>query len=213
MRMPPPAPKPASWVQTRCRGTAPRSAQTSLLEPTPRACSSSALPMAEVRFLEPLFQIHSNPSPPPSFFSVLLKTHSRLLQSLSHPTHPRPSLLMCCVSHSPLSPTPSCLASHPQHPFTFTSSLFTATFVLHQTPHSLPEEHNSRWAPRSPTYADISAHFAAAAAPHPSSDLCRLSQPPKLTFSRDLAHGRLCRQAFRKPKCCLHLPEVCLGQL
>lgn len=119
----------------------------------------------------------------------------------------------CPVSHSPLSPTPSCLASHPQHPFTFTPSLFTASFVLCQTPHSLPEEHDSRWAPSSPTYADISAHFAAAAAPRPSSDLCQLSQPPKLTFSWDLAHGRLCRQAFRKPECCLHLPEVCRSQL
>lgn len=187
---PPPAPKPASWVQTCCRATAPCSAQSSLPEPTPRACSSSALPRAEVRSPEPLFQIHSNPSPPPSFFSVNLKAHSHLLQSLSHPIHPRPSLLVPRVSHSPLSPTPSCLASHPQHPFTFTPSLFTTSFVLCQTPHSLPEEHNSRWAPNSPTYADISAHFAAAAAPRPSSDLCQLSQPPKLTFSLDLAHGR-----------------------
>lgn len=197
----------------RCRATAPCSAQSSLPEPTPRACSSSALPRAEVRSPEPLFQIHSNPSPPPSFFSVNLKAHSHLLQSLSHPIHPRPSLLVPRVSHSPLSPTPSCLASHPQHPFTFTPSLFTTSFVLCRTPHSLPEEHNSRWAPNSPTYADISAHFAAAAAPRPSSDLCQLSQPPKLTFSWDLAHGRLCRQAFRKPECCLHLPEVCRGQL
>lgn len=69
-----------------------------MLEPTPRACSSSALPRAEVRSPEPSFQIHSNPSPPPSFFSVHLKAHSHLLQSCSHPTHPRP------VSPTPLSP-------------------------------------------------------------------------------------------------------------